>query len=84
MIFKKMNIERVTYGADKGKVLGQIYFDGEAGSVCLNLTPDLCDKLFLICAEGIIKTAKEAANNLLANCIEHKDILRLDSAGNIK
>lgn len=71
MILQKLEIELARWGDDKGKYVGKAVFDGEAGSVALNLTPELCDKLFLICADGILTTAKEAAANLTCNVIEH-------------
>lgn len=51
--------------ADYGKVQGTVVFDGELGEVHLKLTSDLCHKLFLLCAEGIVGVAKEAATALI-------------------
>lgn len=75
MILQKLEIELARWGEEKGKYVGKAVFDGEAGSVALNLTPELCDKLFLICADGILTTAKEAAANLTCNVIEHQKAL---------
>jgi len=71
MILQKLEIEMERWGDHKGKYTGKAVFDGDAGSVALKLTPELCDKMFLICAEGILSTAKEAAANLTCNVIEH-------------
>jgi hypothetical protein len=75
MILEKLEIELERWGANKGKYKGEARFAGEAGSVSLNLTPELCDKMFLVCAEGIVTTAKEAAANLTCSVIEHKQEL---------
>jgi hypothetical protein len=75
MILKKLQVELQTYGPDKGRHVGEIQFTGDAGCVTLNLTPDLCNKIFDICAEGLIETAKEAAHNLTCNVIEHQKTL---------
>ncbi len=68
MQLKKMTLERCDWTHYKerfGKVEGTIVFDGEMGEVQLKLNPDLCHKLFLLCAEGIVGVAKEAATALI-------------------
>jgi hypothetical protein len=75
MILQKLEIEIERWGDNKGKYKGEAIFAGEAGSVSLNLTPKMCDQMFLICADGIMETAKEAASNLTHNVIEHKQEL---------
>lgn len=68
MQLKKLELERVGWSIvkeDVGKVMGKIVFDGELGEVHLKLTPDLCHKIFLVCAEGIIGVAREAATHLV-------------------
>jgi hypothetical protein len=70
MLLKKLEIERARWGENEGKHRGKITFDGDAGEVTLNLTPELCNKIFEICADGLIETAKEAASNLTCNIIE--------------
>ncbi len=75
MILEKLEIELQRWGADKGKHTGHVVFSGDGGKVSLSLTPDLCDKMFLICAEGIEATAKEAARNLTCAVIDHRKLL---------
>ena len=72
MQLKSLKIEREMWGNDKGKNKGKISFDNEVGAVTLNLTPDMCNKIFEVCAEGIIETAKEAASELTCTVIEHQ------------
>ena len=75
MQLNTLRIERKEFGKDAGKFAGYIKFNNELGEVRLNLSPEQCDKLFAVVAEGIIDTAKEAANELTVSVIEHKDLL---------
>ena len=77
MNFKKLQIERMTYGPNKGKNAGVISFDGNAGEISLILSPEQCHKLFAVIGEAIVDTAKDAANNLTAECLEHHEFTRL-------
>ena len=70
-----LNITLNKYGRDKGKYTGKIEFTDKAGDVGLNLNEEACEKIFAICADGILDVAKEAASNLVCNVIEHKDVL---------
>lgn len=66
MQLQKLEIEREwRSGPNKGQHVGKIVFDGEAGEVLLKLTPELCHRMFLLVAEGVIGTAKEAASALV-------------------
>lgn len=68
MQLKKLELERVQWSTvkeDVGKVMGKIVFDGELGEVHLKLNNELCHRLFLVCAEGIVGVAKEAATALV-------------------
>jgi hypothetical protein len=75
MVLTKLQIEKKRYGPNEGKYAGVAQFTGTAGDVVLNLTPEMCDKIFLVCADGIMGTAKEAAENLTCNVIEHRAAL---------
>lgn len=70
-----LNITLNNYGRDKGKYTGKAEFTDKAGDVALNLNEEACEKIFAICADGVISVAKEAATNLVCNVIEYKDIL---------
>lgn len=71
MILQKLEIEYQRWGDQKGKHAGTARFDSECGNVTLNLTPEMCNKIFLICADGILNVAKEAAANMTCHIIEH-------------
>jgi hypothetical protein len=75
VILKKLEIERIQWGADKGQFKGVIQFENDQGSVVLNLSPARCEQLFAVVADGIVETAKEAAHNLTCNVIEHQKLI---------
>jgi len=68
----ELDIELQKYGRDKGQYIGKIKFANSAGDIALKLNPEMCEKIFLICADGMIDVAKEAAKNMTCNIIEHK------------
>ena len=78
MVLQKLVIEMGRYGPNKGKYEGVACFDGESGDVALKLTPALCEKIFVVCAEGILTVAKEAAANLTCAVIEHQKAIGAD------
>ena len=75
MILQKLEIELNGYGPNKGRHTGRAKFAGENGSVDLRLTPKMCDQMFMVCAEGIEKTAKEAAEALTCTVIDHRQAI---------
>ena len=73
MILQNINIAIIpSYRPNAGEYEGVAEFAGETGSVQLNLTPEMCNKIFMVCADGILATAKEAAENMTCNIIEHR------------
>jgi len=72
MQLKELKIERKTWGKDEGKHVGKASFDNELGLVAIKLTPELCNEIFRLCADGIVSTAKEAAKELTFSVIEHQ------------
>lgn len=80
MILEKLNIRLMEYGDQKGQHVGEVTFAGKAGKVSLNLTPELCNRIFSVCADGLIATAKEAAVNMTCQVLEHKALCGLEGA----
>lgn len=70
-----LRISLKTFGRDEGKYNGKAEFSNSNGDVAIKLTPEMCDKIFMVCADGIVDVAKEAAANLTCNVIEHKESL---------
>lgn len=62
---KELRIERDIWAKEKGAFKGKATFEGAAGEVTINLTPELHHRLFLLCSEAIISTAKIGATALL-------------------
>ena len=75
MILKNLRIEFMEYGPDKGRYVGKAEFAGERGAVALNLNARHCERIFEVCADGIMATAKEAASDLTCAVIEHQKTL---------
>jgi len=76
MILKELKITIIpSYRPNAGQYEGVAEFTDEAGNVALKLTPEMCDKIFILCADGILNVAKEAAANLTCNVIEHQKVL---------
>lgn len=78
MILSKLQIERNKWGKNKGQFEGKISFDNDDGEISIKLTPDRCQQIFQVCADGLIDTAKEAATELTCQVIEHKNSLEHD------
>ena len=75
MVLEQLRISRNHYGPDKGEFVGSIEFKNKLGRVEMKLSPEQCQKLFLVVADGIVDTAKEAANELTVSVIEHKNLI---------
>jgi hypothetical protein len=76
MILKELRIGMIpSYRPNAGNYEGVAEFTDEAGNVALKLTPEMCDKIFVICADGILSVAQDAARNLTCNIIEHQKAL---------
>ena len=78
MKLRKLDIKRITYGEGVGGYEGTISFDNELGSISVKLSSSQCDRLFEVCADGIIETAKEAARELTISVIEHDKVLSVE------
>ena len=75
----RLEIERIRYGEKKGQFSGAIRFDNELGEVAIKLTPEKCEDLFRVCADGIVDTAKAAATELACSVIEHRELLKSET-----
>lgn len=75
MILVSLKIELQKWGDNKGKHIGEVVFANETGSVALQLDQYHCDRIFEICAHGLISVAKEAAQNMTCAVIDHNRAL---------
>lgn len=70
-----LKIELQRWGDDVGKHKGEVVFGGERGTVALQLDQYHCDRIFEVCAHGLISVAREAAENMTCTVIEHNRAL---------
>ena len=61
MRLMKLQIERNTYGPQKGTFAGEATFHGDNGKITLNLNEHHIEQMLLVCADGIVDVAKAAA-----------------------
>lgn len=69
MILESMNIRRKNWGANEGKLCGEITYKNPNGEVTIVLTNELSNKLIAIIAEDMVVATKELAMNLTAAII---------------
>jgi hypothetical protein len=79
MQLNSLKIERQKWGRNEGQYVGVIKFDNEVGNVSIKLSEEKCKELFMVCADGIVETAKVAARELTCSVIEHKKSIEQDS-----
>ena len=72
MNLKDLRIKLMDYGPFNGKYVGTAEFSGEKGTIALNLNPEHIEKIFSVCADGIIDVAQSAARDMTCAVIEHK------------
>lgn len=73
MRLQRLEIVLNTYGEHKGKYTGVARFDGDTGSIALNLNEQHCEEMFRTCANGIVDVAKAAARMFVAEALGHID-----------
>lgn len=74
MRLTELRIRFKDFGENEGKYVGTARFENEKGDVGIVLSPQHCEKIFDVCAEGIIETAKEAATDLAISIVHEKKI----------
>ncbi len=60
--FEKLEIERIAWGDEKGKLKGRLRLSSKSGDVSLNLRPDLSERLLELARDAIIDSVEDAAN----------------------
>lgn len=71
MELESLNITRVAWGDNAGKLDGNIMFKNPKGKVQIILSDSAAQRILEICAEGLVETAKIVANELTAEIISH-------------
>lgn len=75
MIIQKLEVERQRWGDQKGQLIGVATFASDQAEVKFVLDPQQIEQMFLVCADAIESTAKQAALSLTCNVIEQKKAL---------
>jgi len=78
MKLQRLNIERESYGKDKGKLVGKITFSDDHGEVSIRLTEEHAHIILDVCADSLVATSQKIATEITANIIEaSEDVPRL-------
>lgn len=70
MILTKLEIERPTWGNDKGKLIGRVTIQGEESITTIRLSEDLAMKIINLCADGLVEAAHGVATIMKADIIK--------------
>ena len=80
MELKSLNLNRYSYQND-GKLTGTLHVTSNEGSeIKIVLTEDKADKILALISEQLVESAKEIAENLTREIIEHRPALE-DKSG---
>jgi hypothetical protein len=61
---KRLSIRSIEWGADKGRLQGEIEYAGESGKVEVTLSPADCERMLPVIAEAIVAASREVAEQL--------------------
>lgn len=71
MELRTIYLSRETYGADKGKLKGNVTVSTLAGEIKLYLSEEKAGRILNICADQLVENAKEVAQNITKEILEH-------------
>lgn len=66
----KLSIGRRNWGINSGTYSGYAEFDNELGRISLRLDEEMCQKIFKVCADGVLQISKAAAEEMRLSVIE--------------
>lgn len=67
---KNLSIRRIEWGADKGRLQGEIEYQGDKGKVTVTLSAADCERLLPVVAEAIVGASREVAEMLTKEALE--------------
>lgn len=82
MQLESITIARQLYGDDAGKLTGTVEFSGNHGRIKINLDEDTSREVVKLCADGIVRAARELSTNLIAETLDATDETLLLSSTN--
>jgi hypothetical protein len=77
---KNLSIRAIEWGADKGRLQGEIEFVGESGKVSVTLSPADCERLLPVVAESIVTASREVAERLTQEAMGSLPVEKLQIA----
>lgn len=75
-----INLTRSTFGADKGKLSGTLHITTQSGDIKLILSEEKAQQILILISEQLVESAKELAEDITKEIIEHQPILE-DKSG---
>lgn len=69
-MLKSLYIQREGYGADKGKLTGQVEFQGLQGQIAIRLNHPKSQQLLELLAPELISCAQETAKLMVAEILD--------------
>lgn len=70
-----IHLSRSQYGADQGKLSGSLSVTTEYGDIKLVLSEEKAEKILMLVSEQLVESAKEIAENITREIIEHRPLL---------
>ena len=70
MQLESLYMSRQRYGDNEGKLTGEITFSNPQGKIQIVLGAAICQRVLALCAEGLVETAKDVAQNLTRAVLE--------------
>lgn len=61
MRVRSMNINRIRYGTDEGKLSGEVEFENPSSKISIRLSDRECQQMLELVAASLISSAKETA-----------------------
>ncbi len=75
-----IHLTRSTYGADKGRLSGLLTVTTVGGDIKLILSEERAQAILMLMSDQLVDSAKEIAENITKEIIEHQPILE-DKSG---
>jgi len=69
MQLERLTMQRKYYGPNDGKLEGTISFKNPDGEIQIILDDNSCHNILALCAEGLVNSAQQVAQNLTAAVI---------------
>lgn len=75
MKLSSLNLRRSSYGVDQGELAGTLVVTTVSGDIQLRLSQEKCEQILAIVSEQLVDSAKEVAENITKEIVEHRHVL---------